>query len=53
MTHSVWLTPEGKLVDVTSRTTTQDEDNLSTDKTIQYFIPVSTDGKSLLQNFYW
>ena len=37
--HSVWLTPENKLVDVTKK----DDPSILHGDEIQYFIPVSTD----------
>ena len=48
LSHSVWKTPEGKLVDVTQREGSQHEDNPSVDKTICFFVPVTTNGRIIL-----
>ena len=44
ITHSVWITPEGKIADVTQRGDKLTENNPSPDKSIQFFIPISTNG---------
>ncbi|MDP7280507.1 MAG: hypothetical protein QGG39_11580 [Candidatus Poribacteria bacterium] len=47
--HSVWITPEGKMVDVTKKTDKQSKDRLEPDTTIEFFIPVTTNPNVLLK----
>jgi hypothetical protein len=46
--HSVWKTPEGKLVDVTARTDDQIKRNPSQDKSVCYFIAISNDPRTIV-----
>jgi len=48
MPHSVWRTPEGKLVDVTKRTVEQNEENPSQDKSVCYFIIITDDSRTIV-----
>ena len=48
LSHSVWITPEGKLADVTKRTSYLMKTNPSADKSIQFFIPVTTNGNIVI-----
>jgi len=48
MPHSVWKTPEGKLVDVTKRTSKQDSTNPSPNKNICFFIPFISGSEFIL-----
>ncbi len=51
MPHSVWITPEGKMVDVTKRAISLNATNLLEDKSIETFIPVTTNENLFLRCF--
>lgn len=46
--HSVWITPEGNLADVTRRTEIQKITSWSIDPTICFFVPVTTNRNVIL-----
>ena len=48
--HSVWITPEGKMVDVTKREPLQLKQMFSTDKSFEFFIPITTNPNMVVRS---